>query len=123
MWKGVVIEESLDNQELLKDVKIILRKPAYLEKEEGRGKFHFDKIEVDDSKIHKVIEYAKRTLKKGWYMHLCKGDTMIIIFKDMGFEHKKGHNPSLDQIRRYGKSMDINEAQLPDDSLIDDPWG
>ena len=123
MWKGVIIEESLEDQSILKDVKIVLRKSAYLEREEGKGKFHFDKVEVDDFLLHKVIDVAKNSLKKGWYMHLCSGDTMFVIFKNLGFEYKKGSKPSLDQIRRYGKSMGINEAQLPSESLLDDPWG
>lgn len=123
MWRGVIIEESLEDKSLLDEVKTVLRTSAYLEKEEGRGKFNFDKVEVEDLKLSRVLALAKKSLKKGWYIHFCKDEKMIVVFKNISFEHKKGYNPSLDQIRRYGKSVGINEDQLPGDELIDDPWG
>jgi hypothetical protein len=122
MWKGVIVEESLEDKSVLDEVKLVLRTSAYLENEEGRGKFNFAKVEVNDLKLSKVLTLAKKFLKKGWYIHFCKDDKMIVVFKNISFEHKKGYNPSLDQIRRYGKSVGVNVEQLPTEKLIDNPW-
>jgi uncharacterized protein (DUF2344 family) len=123
MWKGVIIEESLEDQSILKKVDIVLRKESVLEDESGRGKFHFDKVQVSDEKIAEVIVLGKKAIKKGWYMHFCKGNEMVVIFRGIGFEHQKGNKTSLDAIHRYGKSVGVIAAQLPSDGLIEDPWG
>jgi hypothetical protein len=121
-WKGVIIEESLESKEILEDVEIVKRKAGKLESEEGKGLFHFDRVVVSDGVIEKVIRKAKNAIKEGWYMHLCKDDIMVVIYKGKSFRHIKGDKESLKEIRRYGKSIGINEAQLPGDQLIDKPW-
>jgi len=121
-WKGVIIEESLEDKAILEDVEIAKQKESKLEAEEGKGTFHFDKVIVSDWVIEKVVRKAKGAIKQGWYMHLCKDDIMIVIYKGKSFRHIKGDKESLTEIRKYGKSIGINEAQLPTDQLIDNPW-
>jgi len=122
MWKGVIIEESLEDKNILGDVEIAHTNTTTLEEEDNRGNFHFHKVQVSDDKIEKVIEIAKSSLKKGWYMHFCKGNEMIVMFKGKIFKHKKGNKASLTKILEYGLSLGINKSQLPDDRLIGDPW-
>jgi hypothetical protein len=79
-------------------------------------------VEVSDIVIEKVVRKAKKAIKQGWYIHLCKDDLMVVIYKGKSFRHIKGDKESLTEIRSYGKSIGINEAQLPTDHLIDKPW-
>jgi len=118
VWKGVIIEESLENKEILEDVEVMSQKTSKLESEEGKGTFHFDKVNVSDLVIEKVVRKAKKGIKQGWYMHLCKQDVMIVIFKDKSFRYIKGDKEGMKEIRSYGTSVGINEAQLPDERLI-----
>jgi hypothetical protein len=122
VWKGVIIEESLENKEILEDVEVMSQKASKLESEEGKGTFHFDKVSVSDLVIEKVVRKAKKGIKQGWYMHLCKQDVMIVIYKDKSFRYIKGDKEGMKEIRSYGISIGINEAQLPDERLVENPW-
>ena len=123
MWKGVIIEESLEDKSLLKLVKIVQTRLATLTNEEGKGTFFFHQVCVNDGDIDKVVDKAKRVIKPRWYMHFCRSEMIIVIFKNKVFKHMKGNDHSLYDIIKYGKSIGVNEAQLPTDRLIDDPWG
>ncbi|MBN2095272.1 MAG: hypothetical protein JW727_04440 [Candidatus Aenigmarchaeota archaeon] len=121
-WKGVIIEESLGNKELLEDAEIVGRYKRDLESEGEKGLFHFYKVRVSDDVIEKVIRKGKSAIKRGWYIHLCKDDLMVIIYKDRSFRHIKGDKESLVELRDYGKSIGIGDARLPDESFLENPW-
>ena len=123
MWKGVIIEESLEDKSLLKLVTIVQTRLATLEHEEEKGSFFMHHVTVEDDAIDRVVDKAKRAIKKGWYMHFCRSNMMVVIFKNRVFKHMKGNDHSLYDLIKYGKSIGINEAQLPTDELIDNPWG
>lgn len=122
MWKGVIIEQSLESKDILRLVRIVKTKTATLEREEEKGEFHFHNVQVGDDNIDRAVAKAKAAIKNGWYMHFCKDNTMIVIFRGKSFVHQKGDEKTLDAIRKYGVSIGINSAQLPDDGLIDRPW-
>lgn len=120
MWQGVVLEESLGNKSLLDLAKIVGTDVDKLEEEERVMTFH--KIELCDSKRHKFIEEARRSLKPGFYIHLCKEGRMYVIFKDKVFKFRKGQQALLEKAREYGKSTGIIPEQMPFEHLIDHPF-
>jgi hypothetical protein len=122
MWRGVIIEESLNDKSLLEYVDVVSTKSALLEKEEFKGMFHFHNVQVPDDRIEEVVERAKAAIKDRWYIHLCKGDEMIAIYKGKDFRYTRGNADQLAKLREYGLAIGINEAQLPDDRLIEEPW-
>lgn len=119
VWQGVVLEESLDNKSLLDLAKIVGTDTDKLEEEDRVMTFH--KIEVSDSKQHQFIEEARRSIKPGFYIHLCKEGRMYVIFKDKVFKFKKGQ-ALLKKAREYGKSIGIIPEQMPFEHLIDYPF-
>ncbi len=119
MWQGVVLEESLDNKSLLDLAKIVGTDIDKLEEEDRVMTFH--KIEVSGLNLHQFIEEAKRSIKPGFYTHLCKKGRMYVIFKDKVFKFKKGQ-ALLEKAREYGKSTGIISEQMPFEHLIDHPF-
>ena len=49
-WKGVIIEESLENKNILNLVNIVNTRESTLENEESKGILHFHKIKLDSRK-------------------------------------------------------------------------
>lgn len=120
IWQGVVLEESLDNKSLLGLAKIVGTDIDKLEEEDRVMTFH--KIEVSDSKRDQFIEEAKRSIKPGFYIHLCKEGRMYVVFKDRIFKFRKGQQDLLEKAREYGKSAGIIPEQMPFKHLIDYPF-
>jgi len=70
VWKGVILEESLEDKSLLKIVKIISTDIEKLEAENRVMTFH--KIEVADKNKEEFIKKAIKSIKQGFYLHLVK---------------------------------------------------
>ena len=78
VWRGVIIEESLIDESLLKEVKIVATKISKLEKENRILTFH--SIEITDGFKNKYVDKVKLNIKDSFYTHLCKDDSMVVIF-------------------------------------------
>jgi len=122
VWKGVIIEESLEDKSLLKLARIIGTSSSTLEAEEEKGSLHFHKVEVDDAAKNEFVDKAKRSIKNSWYIHICRGETMVVIFTGKVFEFTKAQKDKLEQARSYGLSIGILKEQLPTERLIIDPY-
>jgi len=119
VWKGVIIEESLEDKSLLNLVKVIQTEKVQLEGENRFVTFH--KIELDDNNKKEFIERAIKSIKQGFYLHICDKGVMYVVFKDHMFKFSKDY-PELEVARQYGKSIGILEEQMPFEKLIDNPW-
>jgi len=122
VWKGVIIEESLEEANLLKKVQIIKTIKSNLENEEERGFLHFHNIEVTDDKKEEFVKKAKSCIKQGWYLHICKDKEMVIVFKDKSFNLVKGQKNKFIKAENYDLSIGIIKEQLQIEELIDNPW-
>jgi len=80
-------------------------------------------IELEDEKKDKFVEDVKSAIKQGWYIHICKGDRIIIIFKDRSFEFAEHEKDRINEAQKYGESIGIHPAQLPSENLIRNPFG
>ncbi len=119
MWRGVVLEESLEDKSLLNMAKIVGTQTSKLEKENKT--MTFLKVKVPDTLKEKYIEKAKKTLKPGFYTHLCKNGVMTVIFKDKEFNFRANH-PILLKAREYGESVGIIPEQMPFEHLMENPF-
>lgn len=122
VWRGVLIEEAFADDTILDYVEILRTDAAKLEGEEDKGAFHFHKIAIPDEQLSRVIEFARHSIKKGWYFHLVKYDQMKVIFAGKVFEITKGNKHQFDNVRKYGMSLGILEGQLSLERLMDNPY-
>lgn len=119
-WKGVIIEESLDDTSLMNLVRILKTEKTFLENENEKGLLHFHCVEVEQKS--EFVEKAKKSIKQGWYMHICKDDTMIVIFRNKTFEFSEHEKEKIADAKSYGISIGILPEQLEIENLIRHPF-
>jgi hypothetical protein len=123
VWRGVIIEESLDDKSLLDLVRIVKSKKTTLEEESERGFLTFLYIELGDEKKDEFVKKAVSSIKDNFYLHICKGEKMIVIFKDKMFEFSSDELDEINKARDYGLSIGIIREQMSFEELIKDPYG
>jgi len=122
MWRGVIIEESLENKSLLKLAKIIETNKSTLENEAEAGTLTFHKIEVDDAKKQEFLNNARASIKDKFYLHICKDGVMIVVYRNKIFEFSKSETDKINEARNYGEARGILREQMDFEALIDEPW-
>ncbi len=122
MWKGVVIEESLDDKSLLSLVKIIKSRKTTLENESEKGFLTFHSVELDDSNLDEFIKTAKKSIGNSFYIHVCKDKEMTVVFKNKVFRFSSDNSKELNEAREYGISVGILKEQMPFEKLIEKPF-
>lgn len=122
VWKGVIIKESLDNESVLKLVKIIKSRKTTLEKEEDRGSLTFLCVEVKDEDKNTFINKVKSSIKSGFYIHIVRENNMIVIYRNKVFEFSSQDLGNLEEARNYGLSIGILREQMPFEELIKNPY-
>ena len=119
IWRGVILEESLDNLSLLELARI---KDSYKYQLEGEDRvMTFYNVEVDDSQKAGYVKKAARNIKDKFYTHLCKDGIITVIFRNKTFEFSKDH-PLIESARKYGLSMGILPEQMCFERIIDNPF-
>lgn len=119
MWRGVVLEESLEDKSLLKMANIVDTSVDQLENEDRVMTFR--NVEVSGSQKDSYIEKAKDKIKTGFYTHLCKDGQMIVVFRNKVFKFS-ADDPQLEKAREYGESIGIIPEQMVFEHLIDHPF-
>ena len=121
VWKGVIIEESLEDKSILNLVKIVNSEKMTLENESERGFLIFHQIELDDDKKDEFLEEALSSIKDKFYLHVCKNDFMIVVYRNKMFEFSSNESDKLKEARNYGLSLGILKEQMPFENLIKNP--
>ena len=105
-YKGVIVEESLEDSRILNNLKII--KVEITKEKNQADRWHLYTIRVSEDEIDKL----SKNIKQKWYMHFWKGRKMIVIFKnkkfEFNFDDKSTWKPAVD----YGLSLGIPKEQL-----------
>ena len=122
VWRGVLIEESLEGRSLLDGVVEVGYAESFLEEEENKGMMHFHQFEIPEEKKNWFIEESKKLLKDGWYTHISDGKTLVIIFRHKVFEFSIDDRQTLEAARSYGRSVGIIDDQMPFEHLVKDPF-
>ena len=123
VWKGVMIEESLDDATLLDMVVEVGYSESLLEGEDEKCEMHFHEFEIQDDKKDKFVYAAKNLVKQGWYLHLCKEKNMIVIFNNKIFEFGEDETEKIESAEKYGRSIGILKEQMNFKELIRNPFG
>lgn len=121
-WRGVIIEESLNDKSLLKLAKIIETEKATLENEKEAGVLTFHKIEVPDAKKQEFLNLARSSIKGKFYLHICKGGIMFVVYKNKVFEFSKKEVAKIIEARDYGAAHGILREQMEFEALVENPY-
>jgi dephospho-CoA kinase len=118
-FKGVIIKESLDDENILKNkaIKIISTK---VEKVTDKHKTPWLKqwtlhtVNIDKNKASEVADRISKSLDKehDWYADYKNNEWHFIIFRDKVFKINRKSKEEYDQAKEYGISFGIPEYQV-----------
>lgn len=101
MFKGTIIENSLQDKKILDEVSVL--------KSYRLDDWALHDVELEENKIPE-LSYS---LAEGpWYIHVWKGDSIIVIFKNKTFRINAFDKMTWNEAIAYGKSIGIPEEQL-----------
>lgn len=118
-FKGVVIEESLENKDVLKKVKILSTKVEKVVKEHETPwllQWTLHAVEISDKEAWKIAEEISKALDRShggsWYADFKNGTHHYIIFPNKVFLIDRKNKGQYAEAKRYGILLGIPEHQL-----------
>ena len=114
---GVIIEESLEDREILKKVKIIKTK---VEKVTEKHKTPWIKqwtlhtVEIAENQADMVAKELCKSLdsQHAWYADFKNDNIHFILFRDKIFKINRIHKEQYEEATKYGLSLGIPEYQV-----------
>lgn len=124
-YQGVIIEESLENKDILKDVKISETKVEEVVEEHKTPwikQWTLHTVEIVENQAKDVAEKISKVLdsKHDWYADFKNDTHHYIIFRNKVFYIDRKSKEQYDEAKRYGISLGIPEYQVdfaPDDKI------
>ena len=116
-FKGVIIEESLENKDILKDVEIISTEVEPITDEHKTPwvkQWTLHTVEIPEEKVEEVSKSISESLdsKHNWYADFKSELVHYIIFRDRVFKVDRSSKEQYDEAKEYGLSLGIPEHQV-----------
>ena len=118
-YKGVIIEESLENKDVLKEVNILETevKPVTDEhKTPWLKQWTLRTVEIPEDKAQTIAEKISQALDKehggSWYADFKNDTHHYIIFRGKIFRIDRESKEQYDEAKQYGISLGIPEYQV-----------
>ncbi|HOX29878.1 MAG TPA: hypothetical protein P5080_02810 [Candidatus Paceibacterota bacterium] len=116
-YSGVIIEESLENREVLKKVKIVSTKVEAVTKSHATPWLNFWTkiyVEISESEADIVAEILSKSLERShaWYADFKNDARHYVIFCEKIFKIDRKSAKQYEQAKRYGLSLQIPAHQL-----------
>lgn len=124
-YQGVIIEESLENKDILKDVKILETKVEEVVEEHKTPwikQWTLHTVEIPENQVASVAEKISKALdsEHNWYADFKNDTHHYIIFRDKVFYIDRKSAEQYNEAKKYGISLGIPEYQVdfaPDDKI------
>lgn len=124
-YKGVIIEESLDNKDVLKKVLILETKIETVTEEHKTPwikKWTLHTVEIPNKKADEIAEKLSQDLEKehNWYADFKNNLYHYIIFRNKVFKVDLKNPELYKDAKRFGISLGIPEYQVdfaPEDKV------
>jgi len=116
-YKGVIIEESLKNKDVLSLVKIISTKVENVvekHKTPWLKQWTLHTVEIPSDKAELIAKGISEALEAehSWYADFKNDTHHYIIFKDKVFYIDRTSKEQYDEAKKYGISLGISEYQV-----------
>jgi len=118
-FRGVIIEESLANKDVLGKIKILNTEVEAVTEEHHTPhlkQWTLHTIEVPEEEAPKIAEQISHSLDPehcgSWYADFKNNTHHYIIFKDMVFKVNRNNKAEYDEVTKYGISLGIPAHQL-----------
>jgi len=116
-YQGVIIEESLEDKNILADIKILdtkVERVVEKDKTPWVKKWTLHTVEIAEDKADDMAEKIRQALdsKHEWYADFKNETTDYIIFKNKIFKINRADKARYKDAREYGVSIGIPEHQV-----------
>ncbi len=116
-YRGVIIEESLDDKSCLEDLKIVSTKVERVTKSHQTPwlkQWTLHTVEIDESKAESLASRLCHALDKEheWYADFKNQQYHFIIFRGKVFKVDRSVPSAYEKVKAYGKELGIPEYQL-----------
>ncbi len=116
-YQGVIIEESLEDKSVLKEVQILSTKvEQVVEKHKTPWllQWTLHTVEIPENQADDIAEKISSALEKehSWYADFKNEKYHYIIFRDKVFKVERGDKAQYDEVVKFGISLGIPEYQL-----------
>lgn len=116
-YKGVIIEESLDNKSCFKDLKIVSTKVEPVtesHKTPWLKQWTLHTVEIDGNKAELVASQLSNTLEKEhvWYADFKNKKSHYIVFRGKVFKIDRNNPNEYEKVKEYGVSLGVPDYQL-----------
>ena len=117
MYNGLILKESLEGTDVLKDDRIIITKEKIWKV--GRRAVVWQPkvwtaiyVEGAEEDIENVADIISNSILDKWYANLSIAATEYVIFHKKIFSYSKGDDDKKQKAKIYGKSIGVPEHQL-----------
>ena len=116
-YKGVVIEESLQDLTILKQLKIIsskIEKVVESHKTPWLKQWTLHAVEIDEDDAQAIADKISATLdfEHDWYADFKNDKYHFIIFRNKVFRVDRNKPEEYEEVKKYGISLGIPDYQL-----------
>jgi len=117
-YKGIVIQESLKNKDVLKKVKILKTKVEKVTEEHHTPyleQWTLHTIEIPENRaeeITKEISKSLNSVQSNWYADFKNDSYHYIIFSNRVFKVDRSRKEQYNEVTKYGVSLGIPDYQL-----------
>ncbi|MCL5430153.1 MAG: hypothetical protein M1504_01590 [Candidatus Marsarchaeota archaeon] len=118
-FKGVIIEESLDDKRILKSLKVTKTVVEKVTKAFGTPwlkKWTLDYVDIPEEDVELVSTRVSKVLsqkhRSSWYADFKNGTTHYIIFKNKVFKIDRVRRAEYMKATKYGLSLGIPAHQV-----------
>ncbi|MFA5886596.1 MAG: hypothetical protein WC863_02320 [Patescibacteria group bacterium] len=116
-YKGVIIEESLENNGILKSVNILSTKVEPIvekHKTPWLKQWTLHTVEISENQANSITEEISKALEAEhpWYADFKNETTHFIIFKNKIFKIDRTSKEQYNQAKEYGISLGIQPYQV-----------
>jgi len=116
-FQGTIIEESLENKDVLKNLKILSTEVETVTAEHKTPwikQWTLHKVEISVEKVDEIAEQISKALDcvHNWYADFKNDQFHFIIFRNKVFKIDRSSKEQYDEAERYGISLGIPEYQL-----------
>lgn len=118
-YQGVIIEESLENKDVLKEVDIIKTEIEPVTEEHQTPylkQWTLHTVDIPEEKAQEIAGKIGENLSSAhnddWYADFKNDKIHFIIFKNRVFRIDRTSKEQYEEVRQYGISLGIPEHQL-----------
>lgn len=106
-YRGSVIEESLKDNRVLNDIKVV--RTRITNDEDPSKRWHIFVLHVNRSEIDRL----QGCLRNGpWYMHFWDDKDITVVFKNRTFTLNRNNTSTWTKAIEHGRSLGIPDSQL-----------